>query len=109
MSWRWFQIRVRSRSSWLDGADPSLREGVRLWRAGWRGDDVRAEGGEDVVEGSGVLAGAVADHEPDRLLVGHGEVAGGLGGPGSGGVGGDAGEVDSSGVEFDEEQDVESS
>ncbi len=52
-----------------DGADPSLSEGVRLWCAG-RGDDrLSADGDEDVVEGSGVLAGAVADHEPDGLVL----------------------------------------
>jgi hypothetical protein len=50
-----------------------------------------------VVEGAGVLARVVT-----------GKVAGGLGCPGSGGVGGDAGEVYTSGVDFDEEQDVES-
>ena len=35
------------------------------------------------------------------------EVAGGLGCPGSGGVGGDAGQVDASSIDFNEEQDVE--
>ncbi len=79
-----------------------------MWRAGWRLDRFGADGGEHVVEGAGGLAGAVADHEPDRPVVGHGEVAGCLGCPGSGGVGGDAGEVHASGVDFNEEQDVES-
>ena len=89
------------------GAYRSLGERVGLWRPGWRLDRVGADGGEHVVEGSGVLAGAVADHEPDRPLVGRGEVAGGLGGPGSGWVGRDSGEVHPSGVDLDEEQDVE--
>ena len=91
-----------------NGADPSLSERVGLWGTGWNGDHVGAYCGENVVEGAGVLTGAVADHEPDRLVPAHEEVAGGLGGPGSGGVGGDAGDVDSSGVCFDEEQDMES-
>ena len=75
---------------------------------GGGGDHVGADGCEDVVEGSYVLDGAVADHGPDCPLVGDGEVAGGLGGPGSGGVGGYAGEMDASGVDLDDEQDVES-
>ena len=61
-----------------------------------------------MVERSGVLAGSIADHEPDPFVLPHEEVAGCLGGPGPGGVGRDSGEVDSAGVEFDEEQDVES-
>ena len=89
-----------------DGSDPSFGERVGLWRTWWRLDRLGADGGEDVVEGAGVLAGAIVDHEPDRLLVDRGQVAGCLGGPGSGGVGGDPGDVDASGVEFDEEQDV---
>ena len=91
-----------------DGPDPPFSERVGLWRTRRGLDWVGADGGEHVVEGAGVLAGAVADDEPDRLVVVRGEVAGGLGGSGCGGVGGDACEVDASGVEFDEEQDVES-
>jgi len=68
-----------------DGADPALGERIRLGCAGWGLDCVGADGGEHLVEGAGVLAGAVTDHEPDRLVPSHGEVASGLGCPGSGG------------------------
>jgi hypothetical protein len=61
-----------------DGANPSFSERIRTWRTRWGLDRVGADGGEHVVERSGVLAGAVTDHEPDCLPVGHREVAGGL-------------------------------
>ena len=89
-----------------DGTNPTFSESVGLWRTWRRSDRFGADGGEHMVERSGVLAGAVTDHEPDRFAVAQEEVAGGLGGPGPGGVGGDAGEVDASGVDLDEEQHV---
>ncbi|MDP9333744.1 MAG: hypothetical protein M3Q30_10605 [Actinomycetota bacterium] len=61
---------------------------------------------EDFIECADELAGAVADQEPDRSVVAHREVPGGLGRPGAGRVGGDAGEVHAAAVEFDEEQHV---
>ena len=91
-----------------NGAHPSLSERVGLWCARWSGDDWSADRGERTVEGSAELAGAIADHEPERVVVAHEEVAGGLSSPGPGGIGGDAGEVDPAAVHPDEEQDVES-
>ncbi len=81
-----------------DGANPALGEGVSSGSTGWDGDDAGTHGGEHIIERSRVLAGAVADHEPDGPLEAHGQVAGGLGGPRTGGVGGDPGEVHLSGV-----------
>ena len=90
-----------------DAADPAFRKGIGFWGAWWGGDRVCTDGSEDVVEGPGVLASAVMDDEPDRLLVCHREVARGLGGPWAGRVGSDAGEVHAAGVKLDEEQDME--
>ncbi len=90
-----------------NGADPPFVECVCSRSARWDGDDRAADSGEYVIERTGVLAGAVADHEPDGLVVTHEQVPGGLGGPGTGGVGGDPGEVHPSGVHFDEKQHVE--
>jgi len=59
------------------------------------------------IEGACVLAGAVADHEPDGLLVAYEQVSGGLGGPGAGGVGGDPGEVDTACFDVDEQENLE--
>jgi len=92
-----------------ESPDPPLRERVRLrrpWRCSDRGD---AGAGEDRVEGSGELAGAVADQElePVILAESHHQVAGGLGGPRAGRGGGDPGEMHPSGGVFDDEQDVE--
>jgi len=89
------------------GTDPSLSERVRLRCTVWDGVDRAADRREHIIEGACVLASAVADHEPDGLVVAHQEVPGGLGGPAPGGVGGDPGEVHPSGVELDEEQHVE--
>lgn len=58
-----------------DGANPSLGERVRLGRARGCLDRFGADCGEHVVEGAGVLAAAVSDHEAHRLSVGHREVA----------------------------------
>jgi hypothetical protein len=64
----------------------------------------------DSVESGGVLAVVVARQKPDRAEPGAGvggEIPGLLGGPVSGGVGGDAGDVESSGGVFKEDEDVE--
>ena len=47
------------------------------------------------------------NHEPDRFLACHREVACRLGGPWAGRVRGDTGEVHAAGVKLDEEQDME--
>lgn len=47
-----------------DGSNPALGERVGVRRTWWGGDHVGAGSGEDVVEGSGELASAIADHEP---------------------------------------------
>ncbi|MFC6023595.1 hypothetical protein ACFP2T_46500 [Plantactinospora solaniradicis] len=82
--------------------------GVREWGL----DHGDAFGGDNVVEGGGVLGVAVADQESE--LVGalaevHGEVAGLLGYPLPGGVGGDAEEVDPSGGHLHNHQRVKAS
>jgi hypothetical protein len=69
-------------------------------------DDRRAVASEDLVERGDELAGAVADQEPDRPVVVHHEVPGGLGCPGASRVGRDAREVHAAAVELDEEQHV---
>jgi len=51
-----------------DGANPAFGEGVGSRSAGWDGDDAGPDRGEHVIESPRVLAGAVADHEPDRLV-----------------------------------------
>jgi len=89
-----------------DSADPPFRVRVRDRRVGRCADDGGAVAAEDVIEGADELARAVADHEPDSSLRARREVAGGLGGPDAGRVGGDAGDVHSARVEFDEEQHV---
>ena len=89
-----------------NGVDPPLGKRVGSRIAGLNGDDAGTDRREHVIESPGVLASAVADHEPDRPLEAHEEVAGGLAGPYTGRVGGDLGEVHPSGLYFDEEQDV---
>src|SRR5829696_1693354 len=91
------------------GADPALGDGVGVRGLDRGADDLGADRAPDVVEGSGELAVAVADQEPDDsglLIKRDGQVAGLLGDPGAGGVGGDTSEVDSSDVQLDEEQHV---
>src|SRR5439155_26155035 len=88
------------------GTDPAFRIGVRDWGTWWRANDRRTVGAEDLVERHGELAGAVADQEPNRPVVAHHEVPGGLCGPGAGRVGRDASEMHAAAVEFDEEQHV---
>jgi len=87
-------------------ADPSFRIGVRDWGARRRADDGRSAAAEDLIEGGDELARTVADQEPDRPVVGHHEIPGGLGGPRAGRVGGDPGEMHATCLEFDEEQHV---
>jgi hypothetical protein len=49
-----------------DGADPALRERVRLRRPKWGADDLDALASEDVVEGAAELAVTSVDQEPGR-------------------------------------------
>jgi hypothetical protein len=75
--------------------------GVRMTSAPYRAPEV--------IEGSGEVAVAVAEQEPEAgLLIKRAkEIPGLLGDPGAGGVGGDTGEVDSSAVQLDEEQHIQ--
>jgi hypothetical protein len=79
------------------GTDEAFGDSVRLWCADRGADDPDLFAAEDLVEGAGVLAVAVAvaDQETDLLLgEEEAEVASLLGDPASVGVGGTAGEVD---------------
>jgi hypothetical protein len=69
------------------GQDEAFGEAVRSRAARWNLDNVYAGARQDSVEGGGVLAGAVADEEPEgggALVEIHQEVTGLLGGPGPG-------------------------
>jgi len=88
------------------GADPTFRVCVRDGDAYRRADDRRALGAEHVVERRDELAAVIADQESNLARVAHREVAGGLSRPIAGRVAGDAGEMDATGIELDEEQDV---
>src|SRR6266536_5850352 len=92
-------------------ADPALGVRPRLRRAHWRFDHADALGAEDLVELAGELAVAVADEKPrkaDTVVVElHQQVARLLRHPAAVRIGRDPGEVDATGRELDEEQDVE--
>ncbi len=90
--------------------DPSFGEHVGLGRSWWCPDGGDAGTSEDGVERCGELTGAVADQEPERVIVGepHQQIAGGLGGPRAGWVGGDPGEVHLSGGDLDDEENMKS-
>jgi hypothetical protein len=95
-----------------DGGDEAFGVGVGLGSANRGADHREPLGAEHLVERGGELRVAVADQEPagrEPLTKCQREVAGLLGDSGSGRVGRDAGEVDATGVEFNEEQDVETS
>ena len=83
------------------GADPAFRVGVRDRRGGRGANDRRTVTAEDFIECANELAGAVADQEPDRAVLAHREIAGGLRGPGAGRGLGHAGEVHEACVEFE--------
>ena len=90
-------------------ADPPFGVRVRTGSPWWDPYRCDSRACEHVVEGSGELSGAVADQEPEPVIVAesHEEVAGGLGGQWPRRVGGDPGEMHSTGVHLDDEQDVE--
>ena len=87
------------------GADPPLGDGVGVRGLDRGADDLGVDRAPEVIEGPRELAVAVADQEPDGgslLIKRDTQVAGLLGDPSAGGVGGDTSEVDSSGVQLDE-------
>jgi hypothetical protein len=93
-----------------DAADPALGVGARLRRPHRRLDDADAFGAEDLVELAAELAIAITDQKPrtDALVVElHHQVARLLGHPAAVRVGSDPREADASGLELDEEQDIE--
>jgi hypothetical protein len=90
-----------------DRADPSLGVPVRFGRPHRRQQHLGTLGAEHVVKAVGELRVMVADKEaqlPSLLAQRQQEVAGLLGDPAAVWVGGHAGEMDPSGVQFDEEQ-----
>src|SRR5579859_1499871 len=93
-----------------DGADPAFSEGICPWGPIGKPDHFGGLGAEDLVEGSAELGVAVVEEEldPDGLVLEvPDQVAGLLCNPFAGGVGGDAREMDATGTDFDEEEDVE--
>src|SRR5258708_3017444 len=92
------------------GANEALGERIRFRRSHWCLDDPNALASEHGVEVAGEFAVAVADQEAKRcslFLDGPGELARLVGNPWPGRVGGDAGEVDASAFELDEEEHVQ--
>ncbi len=95
-----------------NGADEELSEGVCPRSPDRSLDDPDFLGPEDLVEAGCELGVTISDQELDRLRsLGEleCEVPGLLDHPGAGRMGRDAGEVHPSGIEFDEEQDVQPS
>ncbi len=92
------------------GADPPFCVRVRGRRPHGRHQHLGTLRAEHVVEAAGELRVPVADQEaylPSPLPQHQQQVAGLLGDPGAVGIGGHAGQVHTSRVQFDEEQDVE--
>jgi hypothetical protein len=91
------------------GANPALGNGVGVRGLDRCADDLRTDRAPEVIEGSGELALAVAEQEPQAgfLIKRAKEIPGLLSDPCAGGVGGDTREVDSSGVQLDEEQHIQ--
>ena len=90
-------------------SDPSVRIRVRTGSPWWDPYRCDPRAGEHSIEGPCELSGAVSDEvsEPVVIAESHEEVAGGLGGPWPGRVGRDPSEVHATGVDLDDEQDVE--
>ena len=89
-------------------SNPALGVGICPWRPRGGPDGPDALRCEDLVERPrevGVTVPEAAGRQ--HLARGHGEVASGLGHPGAGGVGRHPAEMDTSGVDFDEEQHVD--
>jgi hypothetical protein len=90
--------------------DPALGVSVRVGGPHRRQEHLGALGAEQIIEGAGELRVPVAQREaqpPSSFAKHQQEVAGLLGDPGAIWVGGHSGEVDASGVHFDEEQHVQ--
>jgi hypothetical protein len=88
-------------------SDPALRVGVGVRRLHRRDQHLGALGTEHVVEAAGELRVAVAQHEAQlssSFAAHHQQVAGLLGDPQTVGGGGHPSQMDSPGVELDEEQ-----
>jgi len=93
-----------------DAADEPFRIAVRLWHLRRDLDDGDGFRAEDGIEGLGEFRVPVADQEAesaDLITEVPQEVPGGLGGPGCGRVRGHPEEMDPSGADFHDEQDVE--
>ena len=92
-----------------DRSDPAFGVGVGDGCSDGGLEDLVAFSAEDLVEGVDELAAAVSDQcsgVGELISVAEEQVAGGLGGPGSGRVGGHSGKEHLSGGDVDEEQDV---
>ena len=90
-------------------SDPAFSKAVCHWRSDWGLEDLESFGSEDLVEGVDELTATVPDQSSgagELIGVVEEQIAGGLGGPGSGRVGCDSGEEDFSASDVDEEQQV---
>ena len=93
-----------------DRSDPALSEGVRDWCSNGCFEDGEFFGSEDLIERANELATSIANQgtrSGDLFGMLEEQVAGCLGGPGSGWVGGGPGVEDLPGGDVDEEQDVD--
>ena len=101
---------MRSVSSVLAVSTNRWAIAVRSRTLSWNLDGGDAGPGQGAVEGGGGLAGTVADEEPEGLgavVEVHQQVAGLLGGPGSGRVAGRPEDVDVAAADFHGEEDVD--
>src|SRR6187551_2545033 len=93
-----------------DGQDEAFGEAVRSRASRWDLHGVDPDAGQGGIEGGGELAGSVADEEPEAggaVVEVHQQVAGLLGGPGSGRVAGRAEDVHVAVSDFEGEEDVD--
>src|SRR4029450_104176 len=93
-----------------DRADPTLCKRVGVRRLDRRQDDLGTLGPEEIVESSAELGVPIAEnivHAASLLAQHQQQIPRLLGDPGAIGVGGDPGQVNPSGVQFDEEQHVQ--
>ena len=90
--------------------DEAFGEAVRPWTSRWDLDGVDSCACQDGVERGRELAGSVADEEPEAggaVVERYQQVAGLLGGPGSGRVAGRAEDVHVAVADFQGEEDVD--
>ena len=93
-----------------DGQDEAFGEAVRSRTSRWDLHGIDTGAGEDSVERGGELASAVADEEPEgggTLVEVHQQVAGLLGGPGSGRMAGCPEDVHTAVTDFQGEEHVD--